>query len=204
MMCRRIPAVLFLISASLAFGQLDSNSVTVTSSSNTTPQPDQAVFSVTVGAAIGTSLNDVVSALSGSGITLANLSNVTTSLGVSGSPTFGIPGLAPAGPPPLNWTFTLVAPLANTKATVAMLTGLQQTVPQKNSSLTLSFSIQGTQVSQQLQQSQPCAISDLLTDARTQAQTLAAAGGRTLSGILALSSATSGCTVTVKFALLGS
>jgi hypothetical protein len=198
----RTPAILLLTSAAFAFGQLDSNSVTVTSSHNTAPLPDQAVFSVTVTSGSGTSLTDVVSALQGSGITLANLSGVTTLS--SGSPT-GI-GIPPPGPftPPLYWTFTLVVPLANTMATVAMLTGLQQTVPQKNSSLTLSFSIQGTQVSQQLLQSQPCVISDLLTDARAQAQTLAASGGRILSGILALSSATSGCTVTVKFALLGS
>jgi uncharacterized protein YggE len=201
-MCRRIPAVLFLISASLAFGQLDSNSVTVTSSSAATPQPDQAIFNVTVGAGIGTSLNDVVSALSGSGITLANLSSVTTSLG--GVATGIASGPAPPAPPALNWTFTLIVPLASTTATVVMLTGLKQSIPQKNSTLSLSFGIQGAQVSQQLQQSQPCAISDLLADARTQAQTLAASGGRILSGILALSSATSGCMVTVKFALLGS
>jgi hypothetical protein len=200
----RTPAILLLTSAAFAFGQLDSNSVTITSSHNTAPLPDQTVFSVTVGAAVGTSLNDVVSALQGSGITLANLSSVTTSLGGSGGPYFGIPGLAPAGPSPLSWIFTLVVPLANTKATVAMLTGLQQSILQKNGTLSLSFSIQGTQVSQQLLQSQPCVISDLLTDARAQAQTLAASGGRILSGILALSSATSSCTVTVKFALLGS
>lgn len=86
----------------------------------------------------------------------------------------------------------------------------------------MTFSVQGTQVSQQLQQSQPCVISDLLANARMQAQSLAAAAGFTLDVILAMSStvsttvsnqaatlssfllgaSTAPCTVTVKFAVV--
>ena len=55
---------------------------------------------------------------------------------------------------------------------------------QANNGLTLSFSIVGTQVSQQLAQSQTCSLSSLITAATTQAQSLAAAGGFTLGSIL--------------------
>ncbi len=211
-MSKCTPAILALISASFAFGQLDSNSVTVTSSSNTTPQPDQVVFSVVVSSPSSTGLTDIFAALQGSGITIANFSNVSTVV-VSGI----VGGILPSPYPPpgpvvssplLSWAFSLVVPVTNVKTTITMLTALQQSVSQKSGALTLSFSVQGTQVSLQAQQSQPCAIPDLLADARAQAQTLAAAGGRILSGIVGLSSVTSNtggiCTVTVKFALLGS
>jgi uncharacterized protein YggE len=104
----------------------------------------------------------------------------------------------------LQWAFTLPAPLANTKATVASLTTLQTNIANANNGLTLSFSITGTQVSTQLAQSQTCSLTALIASATTQAQSLAAAGGLTLGPILALSSATASpppCTVTVKFSV---
>lgn len=185
---------LVLILASLSLGQVNLNSVTVTSSRNASLPPDQAVFSVTVNSGINTSVNDVVAALQGSGITLANFASVSTQNGL-GSQTA------------VQWSFRLIAPLSSTKDTIAMLTGLQQSLTQQKHGLTLSFAVQGTQVSQQALQSQTCAIADLIADTRSQAQTLAAASGRALSGILAMSSLTSTspvCTLTVKFALLGS
>jgi hypothetical protein len=175
---------LFLVvaSASLAFAQLDSNSITVNASRSTNLQRDQAVFGVFVQSDLNTSLNDVLTALQGSGITSANFS------GVSGNSGFTIsPGQSPA----LQWAFGLPAPLTKTKDTVAALTALQQNIAQNNKSLKLSFSIQGTQVSEQLQRSQTCSIPDLLADARSQAQKLADAGGVTLGTILAMSSPTS-------------
>jgi uncharacterized protein YggE len=198
--------VLPLLFGSVAFGQLDSNSITVSASNNATLQPDQAIFSVSVQSGISTGLDDVLTALQGSGITLANFSGVSTQ-GQFGSTT--LPG-GQLPPPSLLWTFNLPVPLTNTKATVASLTTLQQTLAMQNSGLTLSFSIVGTQVSQQLAQSQTCSLSALLTSATTQAQSLAAAGGLTLGSILAMSSSTSNvasspyatappCTITVKF-----
>jgi hypothetical protein len=53
---------------SLAFGQIDSNSITVTASNNVSLQPDQAVFGTTVQSGINTGLDDVLMALQGSGI----------------------------------------------------------------------------------------------------------------------------------------
>src|SRR5579863_4641627 len=65
-----------MLSGSLAFGQLDSNSITVSASRSTSLQPDLAVFAVTVQSGLSTSLADVIAALQGSGITQANFAGV--------------------------------------------------------------------------------------------------------------------------------
>jgi uncharacterized protein YggE len=175
-----------LFFCSFAFGQLDSNSITVSASNNATLQPDQALFSVSVVSGASTGLDDVLAALQPAGITIANFSGVSTQVGLC--PTLLTCTSVQA---PVQWVFSLPAPLANTKATVASLTTLQQNIVKANNGFTLSFSIVGTQVSQQLAQSQTCSISSLLTSATTQAQALAAAGGLNLGAILAMSSSTS-------------
>ncbi len=171
----------FLFSAALAFAQLDSNSVTVTSSRNANLQPDEAVFGVYVDSPTSTTLDDVLAALAGSGITMTNF------IGVS---TVQNPGGTEPPPPGLEWVFAVTAPIAKTKDTIATLTSLQARVTQAKSGLVLSFAVQGTQVSPKLQQSQPCTLSDLIADARAQAQKLADAAGMPLGPILAASSAT--------------
>jgi hypothetical protein len=206
---RRI-ALLWAAFCPIAFAQLDSNSITVSASNNVALQPDQAIFSVTVTSPQSTGLDDILAAVAGSGITIANLTGVTTAatLSVYGS------GSTNAPPPMLAWTFSLLGPLANTKATVASLTTLQQSIATANNGLTLSFGIVGTQVSPQLAQSQTCSFPNLIANATTQAQSLAAAGGLALGSILAISSSTASavvaadflvgaatppCTITVKF-----
>jgi uncharacterized protein YggE len=170
---------------SFAFGQLDSNSITVSASNNATLQPDQALFSVSIVSGSSTGLDDVLAALQPAGITIANFSGVSTQLGLCATAT------CTSGQAPVQWVFTLPAPLANTKATVASLITLQQNIANAKNGLTLSFSLVGTQVSQQLAQSQTCSIASLLTSATTQAQTMAAASGFNLGAILAMSSSTS-------------
>jgi uncharacterized protein YggE len=192
-----------LLSCSLAFPQSLTNSITVSASNNATLQPDQAVFTVSVQSGATTGLDDVLAGLQGSGITVANFTGVTTAQNYTC-----------VGPTPttqmLQWTFSLPVPLANTKATVASLTTLQQNIAKMNNGLTLSFSIAGTQISQQLAQSQTCSLSGLIASATTQAQNLANAGGLTLGTILAMSSSTSNyaaspyaapatCAITVTF-----
>ncbi len=204
----------FVLFAPLLLGQLDTNSVTVTASSSATLQPDEAVFSVQVGSGINATLNDIVAALQGTGITAANFTGI-----ISQGSTVLVPGILQ---PAETWLFTLAAPLAKIKDTVAQLTNLQQTIAKQNNGLQMSFSVQGTQVSQQLQQSQPCVLSDLLANARTQAQNLASAAGFGLDVIQAMSStistsvsgqgqsfssfllgsASAPCTVTLKFGLV--
>jgi uncharacterized protein YggE len=184
---RRIALLLMAAFCPIAFAQLDSNSITVAASNNVTLQPDQVVFSVSVTASQSTGLDEILAALQGSGITIANFVGVSTSPQV-----IAVIGPAPpAAPAPmLTWIFSLPAPLANTKATITSLTTLQQNIAKANTGLTLSFSIVGTQVSQQLAQAQTCSFPGLIASATTQAQALAAAGGVTLGSILAISSAT--------------
>ncbi len=189
-MMRKSGLVFVLVSfCPLAFGQLDSNSITVSVSNNANLQPDQAVFSVTVVSGITSGLDDVLAALQGSGITAANFTGVSTQgqftaiLSANPLPTT----LAPT----IGWTFSLPVPLTNTKATVATLTTVQQNIAKLNNGMTLSFNIVGTQVSQQLAQSQTCSLSGLIASATTQAQNLANVSGLTLGSVLALSSATS-------------
>jgi hypothetical protein len=211
---RALPGLLLF--APLLLGQLDSNSVTVTASNTASLQPDQVLFSIVVTSGQNASLDEVVAALQGSGITSANFT------GIGGLPAItSVIGQQPPNPT-INWDFTLSAPIAKIKDTVAQLTALQQTIAKQNNGLALNFSVQGTQVSQQLLQSQPCVLSDLLASARSQAQNLATAAGFTLDVIQAMSStvstsvssqgqgfnsfplgsASAPCTVTVKFGLV--
>ena len=223
----RILRVLLVILAPAAFAQLDSNSITVTASRNVNLQPDQVVFGVFVDSGPDATLDEILAALKGSGITAANFSSVTT---IVPGFTTGVSLLPPPALPPnlqsgLEWSFGLPVALAKIKDTVNLLTGLQQAIAQQQNGLVLSFTIQGTQVSQQLQQSQVCVVSDLIADAQSQAQKLAVAAGLGVGNILAMSSpvftsvgnALTGvisrftpgltsplvpvCTVTVKFAL---
>lgn len=210
---QRIAPFLILLSwCPLVFGQSVSNSITVTASNTATLQPDQAIFSVTVQAGLNTTLDEVVAALAGSGITAANFSGIST-------PPVLCSGQLPCPsslPTAVDWIFSLPAPLTNTAATIASLTALQQNIAKANNGLMLSFYIVGTQVSQQLAQSQTCSIPNLITSATTQAQALAASGGVSLGAILAMSSSISNvagtspanpyasatpapCAITVKF-----
>ena len=193
-------ALVFILSSTLAYGQLDSNTITVTSSRSASLQADEAVFFVDVSSGAITSLDDVLAALAGSGITQTDFSGVSTTPVISAT----LACQPKAGPPtPIDWTFNLPVPLSKIKDTVAMLTALQKSISQNNSGLTLSFSVQGTQVSQQLQQMQTCTAADLLPDARAQAQKLASAANLFLGAVLAMSSVTTAppCTLTVKFAV---
>ena len=81
-MLKRTLSLCFVMSASLLFGQLDSNSVTVTASRSTNVQPDQVLFAVYVTSRLSTSLDDVLAALKTSGITIANFSGVSTNITV--------------------------------------------------------------------------------------------------------------------------
>jgi uncharacterized protein YggE len=207
----------FLILALLAFASLisaqtDSNSITVTASRNPNLQADQAVFGVSVSSGLDASLGDVFGALQGSGITLANFTGVSTppQYFIANPPTTTSPF-----PPEAQWLFTLAVPLSKIKDTIASLTTVQQNAAKKNNGLSVTFQIQGSQVSLQALQSQTCALTDLIADARAQAQKLADAAGMGVGVILAMSSATSvpvigsysslapppNFTLTVKFAL---
>ena len=195
--------------AAYAFSQTAANSVTVTATRNTNLQPDQVVFGVTVETGLDANRDDVVNALQGSGITAANFTGVSTAQVY----TTGLTQAAQA----LEWQFALPVAISNMTTTIGQLSAVQKNMAQGKTGFTMSFGVQGTQVSTQLQQSQPCAAADLVSDARTQAQKLAAAAGMSVGAIMAMagpavaasssvnpfSSATyyPVCTLTVKFAL---
>lgn len=163
---------LLLLAVLPMFGQLPSNTLTITATRSITVQPDQVSFELTVNSGMGTTLGQVVAALASLGVTSSDLSGVSTNL------------------PSLQWTFNLAVPIANLTATINSLTNLENTITQNNSGLTLTFTVNGTQVSQQLlqsQQAQSCTNANLISDATTQAQKLASAAGMTLGPILKLS-----------------
>jgi uncharacterized protein YggE len=199
---RKLPLILgIMLSLSPAFGQVDSNSITVTASrSNTSGPPDQAVFSVRVESGLDISLDDVIAELQGTGIDAANLQNVYTSFIYINSPSGMTQQMEM-----LEWSFTFTAPFTKNKDTITLLTNLQAAIAKKNNGQTMSFSIQGTQSSAQ---PPACSLPDLLTNAQTQAQKLADGAGVSVGNILAMSSPTAGtgsfvpCTLTVKFGLL--
>jgi uncharacterized protein YggE len=185
-MFKRILILSLLMSASLLFGQVDSNTVTVTSSQSTNLQPDQVLFGVSVTTPLNSSLDDVLAVLKGSGITMANFSGVSSAYAVPS----GIGVIGNQQPTPtLQWSFALSVPFAQMKATVTSLTSLEQSILQANSGFTLTFSVQGTQVSTSLLQSQSCNIAGLISDATAQAQKLASAAGMNLGAIVAMASA---------------
>jgi len=159
------------------FGQQDSNSLTITASTSMAIEPDQALFQLTVTSSLTTGLDQIVAALQSVGITAANLSSVYST---------EVLNLNAPSPTGLQWTFVLPVPLSKTNSTTVSLAALQQTISQNNSGLILTFNLAGTQVSQQLQQSQQCPISNLLADATAQAQALASATGLAVGPVVAL------------------
>jgi uncharacterized protein YggE len=186
-------AVLFLLfPLSLAFSQVAAGSLTVTATRSQALTPDQAVLSVTVTSPLSTTRDQVVAALQGSGVTLANFQGVSSVSDYATPPTIQ-----------LYWSFTFTTALSNLKSTFDQLAAVTKSVAQTNSKLSLNYSVQSTQVSDALMQAHPCVASDLLSDARTQAQQLADAARLTLGPVVAMSSpgASSGtCNLTVKFA----
>jgi hypothetical protein len=194
MLIRRL--FFFLILAAPLLAQLANNTVTVTASQNVRAStPDEAIFSVTVGSGVDKSLDDAVAAVSGLGITAANLVAVGTppaAVRIGASPPPASTGLA--------WIFQLAVPFSKLKDTTAALTALQKSISENNSGLSLSFSLSGTRVS--AQQAPTCNLADLVNQARAQAQQIASSAGLTAGAIVGLTSFTpSVCSLTVRFAL---
>jgi uncharacterized protein YggE len=173
-------AAFLMAGAALAFCQLDSDTVTVQASRSVNLTPDQVVLSISVSAPPSTSLDQILAALSNSGITAANFVGMTAGTDSQS---------------PLQWSFTLTASLAKIKTTIASLTALQQSIAQNNSGMMLSFQVQGTQVSSDLIQAQACVAKDLVADAQTQAQNVVAAAGLYIGPIVAISDGSSSTAV---------
>jgi hypothetical protein len=166
---RKLGLTLLLVCAP-ALGQLATDTITITANRQISLQPDEIVFGVQVSAADTAGIDDVLAMVPGTGIMAANLTGVFSNLDLSVSVT-GI-----------TWIFALPVTLSQASATTTLLTQLE-----RQSGQAVSFYVQGAQVSQALQQSQPCSQASLVSDAQTQAQNLAAASGFTVGPVLAVS-----------------
>lgn len=196
----RFVLVCALCAPALLLGQLTSNSITVTASTQTAvnPQPNQAVFDVVVTSGVDKGLDDIVAALQGSGITAANFVGLNL---LSSGPVLVV-NPAPPGPraaaPQLRWNFQTVAPLAKLKDTSAAFAALAQSL-QQNAGISLTFTVNTTSGPQQ---PADCSLADLIADARSQAQQLTSAAGVIAGMIQAITTSTPGsCFLTVRFAL---
>jgi hypothetical protein len=164
-----------------AFGQLDDNTLTVTSSRALTFQPDQVAISVTASFESTAALDDVLAAVASAGITLANLSNVST---------YNLPLNAGQNRQTNEWFFVLQVPFSKLGGELTSLGAVQQSIG-KNSARSLSYYVQGTQVSPQLSATGVCPYAALFQDAGAQAQTLASAAGVMLGPVVAVSDGSS-------------
>ncbi len=170
---------LLVLAGSLAFGQLESGTLTITASRQVLVQPDQVVFRIDVNSNVSTGLDQLVAALQRAGITTATFSSL------SSASAHWFDGQV------LDWSFTLAVPLARIKATTAQLAAAQQRMSDQNNGLSMSFSLEDAQVSPELE-SQQCSIPDLMSDAQAQAQKLASAAGFGVGPVLVLSSSAPG------------
>jgi uncharacterized protein YggE len=155
--------------------------VTVTAYRNVPVAPDQGIITVDVLTATDATLDDVLVAAQGSIVTAANFTSVYTinRLDSTGQNYQDF----------LDWSFTLTAPLSNLKATLGQLMALQMTVGTKNNGMTVSYSLHGTLTSAQALAGQNCAASDLVSDARAQAQKMAVAASLSVGAVVAVSGA---------------
>jgi len=208
-MHRRIVLTLCFLLTPAALAAQD-RTVTVTASRAATVAPDQTIVTVSVFTPATASRDEVLAALQGSPITLANFTSVYTTSSYNAA--------IRATEEQLAWTFTLTVPFSSMQATTSQLTGLQLAMTKAGKGMSLSFSLRGTQTSAQALAGQNCSAADLIADARTQAQKIAAAAGLSVGPVVAASGTSvvtpptggfsSGtyqpsCTITVKFALLG-
>src|SRR5262245_43430828 len=94
---------LLLATELLAFGQLDSDTLTSNVSRSINLLPDQGIFNIYVNSDLDTSLEQVVAALKASGVTAENLSNVDSGV-IDGAGGQAVTTTTGGG---VRWSFTL-------------------------------------------------------------------------------------------------
>ena len=164
-------AAFFLLCASCAFAQLDTYSVTVTASRTMIVPPDQVVFQLSFESGVGVTVDAVIAAGAGAGIALDFPSSIYTYQ----DPTLGTR---------LEWWFSLTVPFSAMRGTLDQLATAQRRL---QLALPLTYTVAGTAVSPQASAAQACSTSDLMADARTQALSLANAGGFALGPVISMS-----------------
>ena len=209
-MVKRLSTLVLCACLRIASGQIESNSVTVTAARTVNLQPDQASFTVTVNTPVSASPNDVIAALQGSGIGIANLVSVGPSNVLRIGDFTPAPFMAT-----LDWNFSVTVPFTTMKTAFATLAAVANSVKQNNKDFTGRFAFSGAGVSQAaLDAARQTVLPDLIADAKNRAKQITDAAGLGLGAILSISelstaplltsSTTPGFTITlaVKFALL--
>ena len=97
-MSQRPLVVALVLAPALLFGQLSPNAVTVTVSQAAGVPPSQVTFSLTVSSGFNKTLDQIVGALAGLGITAANLVSLSSPANLFAPP-------SPQPQPGLQWTF---------------------------------------------------------------------------------------------------
>ena len=155
--------ILLLAAASAAFGQLDSNVVTITVSRQLSVQPDEVSVTVYVTSPPDQTLDQVLAALKGTKIQAADLSNFYTQ-GTT-----------------LLWSFTPVLPFSDMKSVLPALESLKVGAP-----VGVDTYYVNTTVSAAATALQQCPYPALINDARLQGGKLAAAVGGTVGPIVSI------------------
>jgi hypothetical protein len=167
----RTLSLVLLVARVLAAADLDNNTVTITATRTIKAQPDQVRVVVQVAVPQDTGLDDVLAKLKGTGITASDLQYAN-----------GQQILFPDQRSNQNvqWTFVTTTSLASLKSMRTNLAQLQANLGAN----ALTFSVAGTQVSTD---AQDCPLSALVSDARKQADALAAAAGMRTGAIVSVS-----------------
>ena len=129
-------ALLLFGHASIAYGQLDSNSVTVTASRTLSFPVDQLAYRVSACGPLTSTLDEAVAQVRSLGLTAADFLTVGTSSGIGSSQATA-----------LCWGFNLVFPLAKSKATLDALGAAVSAATKNNAGWELSYYSNGAQSS---------------------------------------------------------
>ena len=157
-----------LLSAPVAFAQLDNDTITVTASRQASLPADQALVGVTVSAPPEVPLEDVLALIGPAGFNMANLTG-TYSLVAT------------------QWSFSRAVSFDRVSSTLAALAAARDAGAQKDPRIDIAYYLQGAQVSDQVRAAHPCVFPSLLSDAQRQAQNIAAAAGVRVGSIVAMS-----------------
>jgi hypothetical protein len=153
--------ILLAAAAAAAFGQAQSNVVSITASRQLSVQPDQVTVNISVITNAGQSVDAALALLQGTNITAADLTTVST---VSGATQ-------------VQWSFSRVVSIPDMTALLAAL----------KLSDNIFLYVSGTSTSPAAAAAQQCPYPALINDARQQAAKLASAAGVAVGQIVSIS-----------------
>lgn len=175
---RTIPlAIILLAGPALAQQQLDANSIVVTSYKYVVLIPSEVTFMVTVSADVGSTLDQVLTAVD-LGLTAQDLT------GIYSYPA-GVPYAAAPNASRANYTFRLAVPLTRMKETVEKLDKLRKTL---DTGMDLSYTASAVAPTQAaVLEMRDKVLPELVAEARKRAEVLAAAAQLKLGAIQSVS-----------------